>query len=148
MSSLSTFNTWFFTNIISDRVHCNPLSCVASGSRCHTADYLKETKDAEVNSLVLCAASRSPPPPGSMCSLRSTSSPLTMVLHPPPIYTQDPLLCMGINEKADVVHLPCGVPGRPIFKFHPPGNALACKPINMINHVIFPSPPTNHHPQQ
>ncbi len=34
------------TNIISDGVHCNPLSLVASGSRCHTADYLKETKDA------------------------------------------------------------------------------------------------------
>ncbi len=35
------------TNIKSDRVHCNPLSLVASGSRCHTADYLKKTKDAE-----------------------------------------------------------------------------------------------------
>jgi hypothetical protein len=33
---------------ISDRgVHCDPMSLVASGSRCHTADYLKETKDAE-----------------------------------------------------------------------------------------------------
>jgi HEPN domain-containing protein len=37
----------FSTNIISDRVHCDPLSCVASGSRCHTADYLKETKDVD-----------------------------------------------------------------------------------------------------
>jgi hypothetical protein len=35
------------TNIISDRVHCNTLSLVASRSRCHTADYLKETKDVE-----------------------------------------------------------------------------------------------------
>ena len=34
----------FFTNIKSDRVHCNPLSCVTSGSRCHTADYLKGDK--------------------------------------------------------------------------------------------------------
>ena len=31
------------TNIKSDSDHCDPLSCVASGSRCHTADYLKET---------------------------------------------------------------------------------------------------------
>jgi hypothetical protein len=39
-----------------------------------------------------------------MGSLGSTSSTLTMVLHPsPPNYTQDPLLCMGINEKADVL---------------------------------------------
>ncbi len=36
------------TNIKSDRVqHCDPLSCMASGSRCHTADYLKETKDVD-----------------------------------------------------------------------------------------------------
>ena len=34
-------------NIKSDSVHCNPLSCVASGSRCHTADYLKDMKDVE-----------------------------------------------------------------------------------------------------
>jgi hypothetical protein len=37
----------FSTNIKSDSVHCDPLSCVASGSRCHTADYLKETKDVD-----------------------------------------------------------------------------------------------------
>ncbi len=37
----------FLTNIINDRVHCDPLSCVASGSRCHTAHYLKETKDVD-----------------------------------------------------------------------------------------------------
>jgi hypothetical protein len=29
------------TNIKSESDHCDPLSCVASGSRCHTADYLK-----------------------------------------------------------------------------------------------------------
>ena len=40
------------TNIKSDSVHCDPLSCVASGSRCHTADYLKEMKD--VDSSVPC----------------------------------------------------------------------------------------------
>ena len=34
-------------NIKSDSVHCDPLSCVASGSRCHTADYLKEMKDMD-----------------------------------------------------------------------------------------------------
>jgi hypothetical protein len=34
-------------NIKSDSVHCNPLSCVAFGSRCHTADYLKEMKDMD-----------------------------------------------------------------------------------------------------
>ena len=58
MRSLSTFNTWFSTNIISDRVHCNPLSLMASESRCHTAYYLKETKDAEVSepcSMLGCA---------------------------------------------------------------------------------------------
>ncbi len=50
------------TNIISDRVHCNPLSLLASGSRCHTADYLKEMKDAEDS--VLCPMySLSKPPP-------------------------------------------------------------------------------------
>ena len=37
------------TNIKSDSVHCGPLSCVASGSRCHTADYLKEKKDADAS---------------------------------------------------------------------------------------------------
>ena len=37
----------FSTNIKSYSVHCDPLSCMASGSRCHTADYLKETKDVD-----------------------------------------------------------------------------------------------------
>ncbi len=36
-------------NIKSDSVHCDPLPCVASGSRCHTADYLNETKDMDGN---------------------------------------------------------------------------------------------------
>jgi len=36
-------------NINSDSVHCDPLSCVASGSRCHTADYLKEMKVVDSN---------------------------------------------------------------------------------------------------
>jgi hypothetical protein len=59
---------------------------------------------------------------------------------PPLVCTQDPLLCMGINEKADVVacRLPRGVPLRwPIFKFCPPGSPLACKLIKMKNHGIF-----------
>ena len=37
----------FSTNIISERVHCDPLSLMASRSRCHTADDLKEMKDVE-----------------------------------------------------------------------------------------------------
>ena len=37
----------FSTNFKSDSVHCNPLLCMASGSRCHTADYLKEMKDMD-----------------------------------------------------------------------------------------------------
>lgn len=64
-----------------------------------------------------------------------------MVLHPPPVYMQGPLLwCMEINKKADVVacHPPRGVPLRQlIFKFCIPGNALACKPTQMINQGIF-----------
>ena len=36
-------------NIKSDGVHWDPLPCVASGSRCHTADYLNETKDVDSN---------------------------------------------------------------------------------------------------
>ena len=35
------------TNIKSDSVHCNPLSRVTYGSRCHTADYLKDMKDVD-----------------------------------------------------------------------------------------------------
>ena len=55
----------FSTNIISDRVHCNPLLPVASGSRCHTADYLNETKDGD-NSVPcpMDSLSKSPPPLG------------------------------------------------------------------------------------
>jgi len=41
-------------NIKSDSVHCDPLPCMASGSRCHTADYLNETKDVDAMYLVLC----------------------------------------------------------------------------------------------
>ena len=39
------------TNIKSDSVHCDPLSCVASGSRCHTADYLNVTKGVDASIL-------------------------------------------------------------------------------------------------
>jgi len=42
----------FSKNTKCDSVHCDPLACVASGSRCHTADYLKEMKD--VDSSVPC----------------------------------------------------------------------------------------------
>jgi hypothetical protein len=53
----------FSTNIISDRVHCDPLSCVASGSRCHTADYLKETKDVDDSVPCLMYSLSKPPSP-------------------------------------------------------------------------------------
>jgi len=54
------------TNIKSDSVHCDPLSCVASGSRCHTADYLNETKgvDASVPSCLIYSHSKPPSPLG------------------------------------------------------------------------------------
>ena len=51
------------TNIKSDRVHCDPLSCVASGSRCHTADYLKEMKDVDESLPGLMYSPLKPPPP-------------------------------------------------------------------------------------
>jgi hypothetical protein len=63
------------TNIISDTVHCNPLSFVASGSRCHTADYLKETKDAEDSLLCPMYCLLNPPSPGSMCSPSPVQTP-------------------------------------------------------------------------
>ncbi len=44
------------TNIKSDSVHCDPLSCVASGSRCHTADYLKEMKDVDISAPCLSSS--------------------------------------------------------------------------------------------
>jgi hypothetical protein len=58
------------TNIKSDSVHCDPLSCVASGSRCHTADYLNETKgvDASVTSCLMYSHSK--PPPLGPCVLQ------------------------------------------------------------------------------
>jgi len=46
MSSLS-MPPGISTNIKSNSDHCDPLSCVASRSRCHTADYLKETKEVD-----------------------------------------------------------------------------------------------------
>ena len=79
-----------------------------------------------VTFLVQTCTSNLPPPPSQWCS------------NPPPlVYMKDPLLCMGINKKVDIVAccLPRGVPLRwPIFKFWPPGGALACKLIKIINH--------------
>ncbi len=65
------------TNIISNRVHCDPLSLMASGSRCHTADYLKEMKDAEdcLPCPMYCLSK--PRPPGSMCSPSPVQTPLS-----------------------------------------------------------------------
>ena len=62
------------TNIKSDSVHCGPLSYVASGSRCHTADYVKETKDVDASEPCLMYSLSKPPPPGSMCSSCANSS--------------------------------------------------------------------------
>jgi hypothetical protein len=52
-------------------------------------------------------------------------------------------LFKGINRLADkgAYRLPWGMPyHQPIFDFHPPSGALACKPIKIINHGIFPPP--------
>ena len=51
------------TNIKSDSVHCDPLSCMASRSRCHTADYLNETKGVDTSVTCLMMYSHSKPPP-------------------------------------------------------------------------------------
>ena len=58
------------TNIKSDSVHCDPLSCVASGSRCHTADYLKEMKGVESSVPCLMYSHSKPPPPLGPCVVR------------------------------------------------------------------------------
>jgi hypothetical protein len=50
-------------NIKSDSVHCDPLSCVASGSRCHTADYLNVTKGVDASIPCLMYSHSKPPPP-------------------------------------------------------------------------------------
>ena len=66
------------TNIKSDSVHCDPLSCMASGSRCHTADYLNETKgvDASVPSSLMYSHSKPPPPWGHVFSKSCANSSL------------------------------------------------------------------------
>ena len=58
------------TNIKSDSVHCDPLSCMASGSRCHTADYLKETKGAEDNRALSHVQPLEAPHPLGPCGLQ------------------------------------------------------------------------------
>jgi hypothetical protein len=66
------------TNIKSDSVHCDPLSCVASGSRCHTADYLNVTNGVDASIIPCLMYSHSkPPPPGSMCSPSPVQTPLS-----------------------------------------------------------------------
>ena len=64
-------------NINSDSVHCDPLSCVASGSRCHTADYLNVTKGVDASIPCLMYSHSKPPPPGSMCSPSPVQTPLS-----------------------------------------------------------------------
>ena len=78
------------TSIKSDSVHCGPLSCVASGSRCHTDDYLKETKDVDASKLMYSFSN--PPPPGSMCSPSPVQTHLSahsaLLLHLPMLIVQ------------------------------------------------------------
>jgi hypothetical protein len=65
------------TNIKSDSVHCDPLSCVASGSRCHTADYLNVTNSVDASIPCLMYSHSKPPPPGSRCSPSPAQTPLS-----------------------------------------------------------------------
>ena len=58
-------------NIKFDSVHCDPLPCMASGSRCHTADYLNETK--EVDSNVPCLSSSLLKSPSVSTNIKSDS---------------------------------------------------------------------------
>jgi hypothetical protein len=51
------------TNIKSDSVHCDPLSCVASRSRCHTADYLNVTNGVDASIPCLMYSHSKLPPP-------------------------------------------------------------------------------------
>jgi hypothetical protein len=57
------------TNIISDRVPCDPLSLVATGTRFHTADYLKEMNDVEDSLPCPMYSLLKPPPPLGPCVL-------------------------------------------------------------------------------
>ena len=65
------------TNIKSDSVHCDPSSCVASGSRCHTADYLNVMNGVDAMIPCLMYSHSKPPPPGSMCSPSPVQTPLS-----------------------------------------------------------------------
>ena len=47
----------------------------------------------------MCSLSK-PPTPWVHVFSKIYLLPPTMVLHPPPVYNQDPLLFMGINKKA------------------------------------------------
>ncbi len=91
---------------------------------------------SSITFLVQTCTSDLPPPPSQW---RSTL---------PPIHTWDPLLCMGINRKADVraCRLPWGVPSSwRIFKFCHPCIPLPFKHKRFVNHGIF-SPPTTIYP--
>jgi hypothetical protein len=65
------------TNIKSDSVHCDPSSCMASVSRCHTADYLNVTNGVDASLPCLMYSHSKPPPPGSMCSPSPVQTPLS-----------------------------------------------------------------------
>jgi hypothetical protein len=93
------------TSIKSDSVHCDPLSCVAFGSRCHTDDYLKETKDADASKPCFKYCFSNIPPPGSMCSPSPVQTPLSahsaLLLHLPmlivPLYF---IAVIAVQEKS------------------------------------------------
>ncbi len=95
------------TNIKSYSDHCGPLSCVASGSRCHTADYLKETMDVNASEPCLMYSFSNPTPPGSMCSPSPVQTPLSahsaLLLHLPmhivPLYF---IAAFAVQEKSVV----------------------------------------------
>ena len=86
-------------NIKSDSVHCDPLSCVASGSRCHTADYLKEMKD--VDSSVPCLNSSILKSPAVSTNIKSDSvhcDPLSCVASGSRCHTADYLKEMKVVD--------------------------------------------------
>ena len=91
-------------NINSDIVHCDPLSCVASGSRCHTADYLKEMKDVDSN--VPCLSSSLLKSPTVSTNIKSDSvhcDPLSCIASGSRCHTAD-----NLNETKGVdASVPC-----------------------------------------
>jgi hypothetical protein len=104
-------------NINSDSVHCDPLSCMASGSRCHTADYLKEMK--VVDSSVPCLSSSLLKSPTVSTNIKSDS------VH------CDPLSCVASGSRchtADYLNVTKGVDA-----------SIPCFMCNDVEHSICTS---------